>query len=233
MSPDPLPPPGFLDRLAAERVHRRYYEGEAWKRMTFLGVPVQKWPGDLWNYQEILHALRPSLLVEFGTHRGGSALYFAEVLRAIDDGDARPAGSRAVRVLTVDIDPAACHETVVARGDIERMSCSSTDAAVGARIAALRKAQPGPVFAILDGDHRRDHVRAEMELLRPLLVRGDYLVVEDGNVNGHPVFKAFGPGPIEAIREYVTAHPDDYERDVERETKFSFTFAPEGYLRRR
>lgn len=221
---------GFLDRIAADRVHRRYYDGEAWKRMTFLGVPVQKWPGDLWNYQEVLFALRPTLLVEFGTHRGGSALFFAETLRAVH-GD--PAGGLASRVLTVDIDPGACHETVVARRDVERMTCSSTDPAVAARIAALRAERPGPVFAILDGDHRKDHVRAELELLRPLLVTGDYLVVEDGNVNGHPVFPSFGPGPIEAIREYVAAHPGDYERDADRETKFAFTFAPEGYLRRR
>lgn len=219
-----VPRPGLLDRLAVERFHRRWYEGQAWLRMTFLGVPIQKWPGDLWNYQEILGALRPSLVVEFGTRHGGSALYFAETLHSL--------GLQG-RVLTVDIAPAECADAVKARGDIERMACSSTDPAVAARIAALRAERPGPVFAILDGDHRRDHVRAEMESLRPLLVRGDVLIVEDGNVNGHPVLPEFGPGPLEAIRDYVAAHPGDYERDVARESKFGFTFAPDGYLRRR
>src|SRR5262245_28552617 len=167
MSEPTPPPPGFLDRLAADRVHHRYYDHEIWKQTTFLGVPVQKWPGDLWNYQELLFALRPVLLVEFGTHRGGSPLFFAATLRAIH-GDA--SGTPASRVLTVDIDPGACHETVVARRDIERMTCSSIDPSVAKRIAALRAGRPGPVFAILDGDHRRDHVLAEMETLRPVLV---------------------------------------------------------------
>jgi cephalosporin hydroxylase len=216
--------PGPLDRMAVERFHRRWYESETWKQMTFLGVPVMKWPGDLWNYQEILAALRPALVVEFGTYRGGSALYFAETMRA---------AGLPPRVLTVDVEPTRIHESVKARADIERMTCSSTDPAVAARIAALRAENPGPVFAILDGDHRRDHVLAEMESLRPLLVAGDVLIVEDGNVNGHPVLPEFGPGPLEAIRAYVAAHPGDYTRDAARETKFGFTFAPEGYLVRR
>ena len=219
----PGAPLGFLDRWAVDRFHRRWYGAETWKRMTFLGVPVMKWPGDLWNYQEILTDLRPALVVEFGTYRGGSALYFAETMRAL----ALPP-----RVLTVDVDPEKVHESVRARPEIERMTCSSVDPAVARRIAALRAERPGPVFAILDGDHRRDHVLAEMETLRPVLVRGDVLVVEDGNVNGHPVLPEFGPGPLEAVRAYVAAHPADYARDVARETKFGFTFAPEGYLRR-
>ena len=72
-----------------------------------------------------------------------------------------------------------------------------------------------------------------MELLRPLLKSGDYLVVEDGNVNGHPFFKEFGEDPYEAIREYFGRHPEDYERDAVREEKFGFTLAVSGFLKRR
>lgn len=69
--------------------------------------------------------------------------------------------------------------------------------------------------------------------LRPVLVSGDYLVVEDSNVNGHPVLRSFGPGPYEAVREYFRRFPGDYEHDTEREAKFGFTFATNGFLRRR
>jgi cephalosporin hydroxylase len=68
--------------------------------------------------------------------------------------------------------------------------------------------------------------------LRDVLIAGDYLVVEDSNVNGHPVKRSFGPGPYEAIQEYFRMFPQDYEHDFEREQKFGFSFAPNGFLRR-
>jgi cephalosporin hydroxylase len=97
----------------------------------------------------------------------------------------------------------------------------------------LRTERPGPVFAILDSDHRMDHVLGEMLLLRPLLLPGDYLIVEDSNINGHPVLPDWGPGPFEAAAEYFARFPSDYERDTAREHKFSFTFATNGFLIRR
>jgi cephalosporin hydroxylase len=57
--------------------HVWYYGTHRWEQVTFLDVPCLKSVSDLWNYQEILTDLKPSLVVEFGTHRGGSALYFA------------------------------------------------------------------------------------------------------------------------------------------------------------
>jgi cephalosporin hydroxylase len=69
--------------------------------------------------------------------------------------------------------------------------------------------------------------------LRPLLGPGDDVVVEDSNVNGHPVLPSFGPGPFEAIEDYRARYPDDYLRDEPTEKKFGFTFAPCGFLIRR
>jgi len=70
----------------------------------------------------------------------------------------------------------------------------------------------------------------EMKLLRHVLARGDYLVVEDTNINGHPVLPGWGPGSYEAIEAYEHEFPDDYTHDVAREQKFGFTFAPRGFL---
>jgi cephalosporin hydroxylase len=113
------------------------------------------------------------------------------------------------------------------------MTASSVDPKVADRVTGLRAEYPGPVFAILDSDHARDHVLSEMRLLRPALRRGDYLVVEDSNVNGHPVYASHGPGPFEAIKAYMSEHPEDYDRDVVRENKFGFTWAPNGFLIRK
>ena len=110
---------------------------------------------------------------------------------------------------------------------------SSSSPEVGERIAALRHQYKGPVFAILDSDHSKAHVLAEMNMLRPVLVAGDYMVVEDSNVNGHPVLPWHGPGPFEAVTEYFRQYPEDYTYDTAREAKFGFTFATRGFLIRR
>jgi cephalosporin hydroxylase len=72
-----------------------------------------------------------------------------------------------------------------------------------------------------------------MKLLRPVLVSGDYMIVEDSSINGHPILPSFGPGPFEAVDEYFLQYPEDYRYDTAREAKFGFTFATRGFLIRR
>jgi cephalosporin hydroxylase len=105
---------------------------------------------------------------------------------------------------------------------------SSTESAVADRIQQLRDELPGRVFAILDSDHAKQHVLAELELGRPLLRADDYVVVEDSNVNGHPVLTGWGTGPYEAIEEYVAEFPGDYTHDSHLEGKFGWSFATNG-----
>ena len=133
-------------------------------------------------------------------------------------------------MLSVDIDAEIISAQTKRDPNIELLTVSSVDPRVAERIAGLRRDYPGPAFAILDSDHSQSHVLAEMKLLRPLLVTGDYLIVEDSNVNGHPVYSSHGPGPFEAMQEYFRQYPQDYRRDKVREAKFGFTFATKGFL---
>lgn len=204
--------------------HRWYYDSKVWETVRFIGVPCLKSVSDMWNYQEIIAELHPGLIVESGTRYGGAALYFSAIARLVNP---------EARVLTVDIDASLIDQRMYDDPAIEFMCASSTDASVATRIVELRKHIPGPVFVILDSDHAMSHVLGEMLALRPLLKRGDYLIVEDGNINGHPVLPGWGDGPYEAIAEYCKRHPDDYRSDTAREQKFGFSFAPCGYLIRR
>ena len=60
---------------------------------------------------------------------------------------------------------------------------------------------------------------------------GSYLVVEDTDVNGHPVMPGHGPGPHEAVEEYLRTN-DEFVIDHGRE-KFLLTYFPDGWLRKR
>jgi cephalosporin hydroxylase len=82
----------------------------------------------------------------------------------------------------------------------------------------------------LDSDHRKPHVVQELKVYSELVTRGCYLVVEDTNVNGHPVQPLFGPGPIEALREFMSGD-NRYVSDHTRE-KFGINFFSDGWLRR-
>ncbi len=207
-----------------EQYHSWYYDRLVWTHTTYLGVPCLKSVSDMWNYQEILAERKPSLVIEFGTFKGGSALFFATMLKLI---------SPHSRVLTVDVRQDLVNEAARKNPDIEFMEASSTSPEAAHRIRELRLAYPGNGFFIVDSDHSKDHVFQELLQLRQVTQPGDYIVVEDGSLNGHPVFPTFGPGPYEALEDYFAQYPDDYQSDTAREQKFGFTFAPKGFLIRR
>ena len=148
-------------------------------------------------------------------------MFFASVMRQI---------GRPYKLLSVDIDHGRLDPVARRDSDISFVESSSTLPAVGELIQHFKDEAPGKIFVILDSDHSKDHVLAEMKLLRPLLSAGDYLVVENSMLNGHPVLPGWGPGPYEAIEAYKHEFPNDYTHDVARENKFGWTFAPNGYL---
>ena len=98
----------------------------------------------------------------------------------------------------------------------------------GDRRAACGK--PGSCFFILDSDHSKKHVLSEMISIRDVLQPDDYVIVEDANVNGHPIAKNWGAGPSKPWRNTSGTIRMDYGRDIQREQKFAFTFATNGFL---
>lgn len=197
--------------------HQAYYDSRVWTHTYWRGVPTLKCPLDLWIYQEILFELRPSLIIETGTAQGGSAFFLASVCDLIGYG----------HVITVDIEkrPRPRHRRIS-----YMEGRSSTDLAV-VRDVKRRIGSDDRVMVILDSNHSRDHVLTELRSYAPLVTGGQYVIVEDTNVNGHPVLMEHGPGPMEAVDEFL-GETDAFEVDRDRE-KFALTFNPHGYLRRR
>ncbi len=218
MSSDDTTSQPRVDTRVVEDFHRLYYDSleRTWQDTYFLGVPTQKCPLDLWVYQELMYELRPDLVVETGTAHGGSALYLASICDLLGTG-------RVVSVDVLDIAERPVHPR------ISYLHGSSTDPQMVGRVRQMAH-DATVVMVILDSDHSAAHVSAELEVYAPLVTLGSYLVVEDTNVNGHPVAADFGPGPYEAVEDFL-ARNDRFEVDASRE-KFAMTFNPRGFLRR-
>ena len=210
-------PSAPVRRALVQQFHRLYYHSHerTWQDTRFLGVNVWKTPLDLWLYQELIHELRPDVLVEAGTKFGGSAYYFARMFDLIDHG----------QVVTIDVE---AQPDRPAHPRITYLSGSSTDPDVFARVGALLG--DGKPLIVLDSSHRRRHVLAELRLWSPLVPVGSYIVVEDTHAGGHPVSTNIGRGPWAAVREFL-AETDDFEVD-ESMHKYFLTFNPRGYLKR-
>jgi cephalosporin hydroxylase len=205
----------------AARSFSRYFYTRAdltWNNTAWLGVPLWKNPLDLWVYQEIIWEVKPALIIETGTWRGGSAFYFASLLDLIGDG----------KVITIDHSPGKGRPE---HPRVEYITGSSIAPEIFELVASRVAAADGPVLVILDSNHRQEHVAAELEKYPSWVTPGSYLIVEDTNINGHPVNPFFGPGPMEAVNDFLPRHPE-FEVDSTRE-KYMVTHNPRGYLRRK
>lgn len=200
--------------------HQLYYDsnilGKTFFNTFWLGVPTLKCPMDLWVYQEILHELKPDLVVETGTAQGGSALFLASMFDLIGKGE----------VVSIDVEK---NERRPQHRRIQYLLGSSTSDEIVTAVKKIAAGKP-TVLVILDSDHSQAHVFQELMIYSPLVPTGSYVIVEDTNVNGHPVFPEHGPGPMEAVDQFLATNKD-FVIDGERE-KLLMTFNPRGYLRR-
>jgi cephalosporin hydroxylase len=197
--------------------HRWLYDRNDWLGKTrWLGVATEKNPMDMWVYQDIVYETKPDVLIEAGTAFGGSAYYFASMFDLLGKG----------RVITIDIVENASRPK---HPRITYLLGSSTSDDI---LRQVREGiHPGErVMVVLDSDHSAEHVKRELEDYSPLVSQGCYLVVEDTNINGNPVRPDFGPGPNEAVHDFLGSHKN-FAPDFSREY-FGVTYFPGGWLRK-
>ncbi len=198
-----------------------YHADDTWKANTFLGYSIQQCPLDLQLYQELIYRLKPNFILQTGVSGGGSVLYFASLLDVMG-------ASPAVPVIGIDV-----FLTEEARrlkhNRIKLFEGDSIDPEVVRKAVQNLDRRGG--FVILDSDHSKHHVLAELNLYSSLVSIGSYIVVEDTNINGHPVYHSFGPGPFEAVDAFLELNKN-FVRDEDIWKRNKFSFHRGGWLRR-
>ena len=189
-------------------IQKLYWYSYTWMDTCWFSVPLAKNPMDLWIYQEIIWETRPQVLIETGSYKGGSALYFAHLFDLIGEG----------RVVTIDIQDIASSKlshpriTTIVGSSISDNVASQVRQIVGNKTAMVS----------LDSEHSKQHVIKEMELYSKFVSVGNYLVVEDTCLRG--------PGPANAVEEFLHRRKD-FIQDTRRE-KYMMTSNSGGFLKK-
>ncbi|MCB1723864.1 MAG: class I SAM-dependent methyltransferase [Gammaproteobacteria bacterium] len=219
------------------RIWTRVAANEGWFRQQWLGVPIWQLPGDLVRLQRAVFAARPKWIVETGTKFGGSAIFFASLLRLLGDEEGG--------VLTIDL-----NEQPEARNTFTQHPLAGLvreyrigDAADPAHVMAFQQriaASPGSVLVFLDDNHNKDHVLNEMSLFAPLVTPGSYLIVADtvfADLAGTPVGRTTDKYRDVSISNPRAAIAEFFAVDAEFEPDRGFAGPdpsnfPDGFLRR-
>lgn len=213
----------MTDEEVITRFHQIWYESKAtWAQNRWLGLQTLQNPMDMWITQEIISEIKPDYFIECGAWEGGSAAIWASVLSQVN-----PAG----KVISIDITDrmAAARKLPIVKSHVEFMLGFSTEPKIVDAIA--KRVQGKKVVVLLDSDHSKANVAQELKAYAPLVSVGSYFIVQDSNVNGHPVMPNFGEGgPWEAVTEFLATNKN-FEIDKSRE-RLLFTFCPNGFLRR-
>jgi len=146
-----------------------------WRMQTWKGFRFFQDPMDSLALQQLLWKQQPDLVIELGTHGGGSAVYFAEIMK-----DYNPASL----IITVDPNPEHIPDSPLfhANPQIKFIQGYSHAPEVLAQMEEAVKTRK-KVMVIHDAEHGKDPVLRDLKLYDPFVTVGEYFVVQDTSLD--------------------------------------------------
>ncbi len=203
---------------------------------TWLGRPVIQLPEDMIRMQEVIWHLRPDVIVETGVAHGGSLVFYASLFEAMKHG----------RVIGIDVDIRKHNRTAIEAHPLAaRITLVEGNSTAPDTLATVRQciAPDEHVLVVLDSNHSRAHVEAELDQYSPLVSSGSYIIACDGIMAQLAGAPRTAPdwswnNPIAAVDAFLARNSDF----VLEEPAFLFnegtvrnrvTYWPKSFLKRR
>ena len=200
----------LYSKEAFERLSRQWVR-VGWNQkyqytFSWMGRPIIQLPEDMVRIQEAIWRVRPDVIVETGVAHGGSLIFYASLAKAMGKG----------RIVGVDIEirPPNRHaiESHPLATLITLVEGSSVAPDVVAKVRAMRKPDE-TALVILDSNHSKAHVAAELEAYAGMVTPGSYIVATDGIMydlhdvpRGAPEWS--WDHPTAAAAEFARVHPE-------------------------
>jgi cephalosporin hydroxylase len=140
---------------------------------TWLGRPIIQLPEDMVRVQEVIYRIKPDVILETGIAHGGSLVFYASLCKAMGHG----------RVIGVDIEIRSHNRPKIEAHELFPLITMVEGDSVAPGIVRHVESLIRPnetVFVMLDSNHTKAHVMAELEAYSPVVSIGSYIVAADG-----------------------------------------------------
>lgn len=173
---------------------------------SWMGRPVIQLPEDMLRIQEAIYRIKPDVIVETGIAHGGSLIFYASLFKAMGRG----------RVIGVDIEIRPHNRQAIEAHELSSYITMIEGSSVAPEIVNQVKqlVKPGEcVMVILDSNHTKSHVFAELEAYAPMVSQDSYIVATDGimgDLVGAPRSSDDWSwnNPRDAAKEFVANHAE-------------------------
>lgn len=201
---------------------------------SYAGVPLSKFPEDLRVYEHLIWLACPDVVIELGTHYGGSALWLRDRLRALES----YGRVRAPRVISVDLDLQAAAAGLAAvdpdyAETITLMEGDVLDRGLPKKVARMIP-RGARCLVIEDSAHVYETTRAALDGFARFIPPAGYFVVEDGcvDIEEMRLEENWPRGVLPAIEDWLATKAGSgfrVRRDLE---LYGMSCHPGGFLQR-
>lgn len=173
---------------------------------TWLGRPIIQLPEDVLRIQEVIYQLKPDVIIETGVAHGGSLVLWASLCKTMEKG----------RVIGIDIEIRPHNRKAIEAHELAPWITLVEGDSTSPEIVRVVKSMLSPsdvVMVILDSNHTKKHVLAELESYHEIVAPGSYLIATDGIMRDlHDVPRGkpdwISDNPAEAALEFASHHPE-------------------------
>ncbi len=173
---------------------------------SWLGRPIIQLPEDIIRAQEVIYRIKPDVIIETGVAHGGSLIFYASLCKVMGNG----------RVIGIDIEIRPQNREAIESHFLFPLITLIEGNSVAPEIIQRVKELIAPeetTLILLDSNHTKQHVLAELEAYSKLVSKGSYIVATDGIMQDLYDVPRGGEdwswnNPAAAALEFVQNHPE-------------------------